>query len=116
MDAHGPAASRVAAPDPTDDAEGLVVQHTASLSDSDTGGETEVRERTRNENALRESEALRAAILDSALDCIICIDAEGRITEFNPAAERTFGHQRGEVVGKRLADVIVPASLREAHR
>jgi PAS domain S-box-containing protein len=116
MDAHGPAASRVAAPDPTDDAEGLVVQHTASLSDSDTGGETEVRERTRNENALRESEALRAAILDSALDCIICIDAEGRITEFNPAAERTFGHQRGEVVGMRLADVIVPASLREAHR
>jgi PAS domain S-box-containing protein len=92
------------------------VKHTASLSEANTEQETEVRDRTRDENALRESEARRAAILDSALDCIICIDAEGRITEFNPAAEQTFGHQRGEVVGKRLADVIVPASLREAHR
>ena len=43
------------------------------------------------------------------------IDHEGRITEFNPAAERTFGYHREDVVGKRLADVIIPPSLREAH-
>ena len=66
--------------------------------------------------ALRRSEARKAAILDSALDCIVTIDHEGCITEFNPAAERTFGYRRDEVVGKQLADVIIPPSLREEHR
>lgn len=66
--------------------------------------------------ALRGSEARKAAILDSALDCIVTIDHEGRITEFNPAAERTFGYRRGEVMGRQLAEVIIPPSLREAHR
>lgn len=66
--------------------------------------------------ALRRSEARKAAILDSALDCILTIDHEGRITEFNPAAERTFGYRRDDVVGKELADIIIPPSLRERHR
>ena len=65
--------------------------------------------------ALRRSEARKAAILDSALDCIVTIDHEGCITEFNPAAERTFGHRRDHVVGERLADVIIPPSLRSEH-
>jgi PAS domain S-box-containing protein len=70
----------------------------------------------REERELKRSEARNAAILESALDCIVTIDHEGCITEFNPAAERTFGHRRDEVVGKQLADVIIPPSLREKHR
>lgn len=66
--------------------------------------------------ALKRSEARKAAILDSALDCILTIDHEGLITEFNLAAERSFGYRRDEVVGKELADVIIPPSLREQHR
>jgi two-component system sensor histidine kinase UhpB len=66
--------------------------------------------------ALRRSEARKTAILDSALDCFVTIDHEGCITEFNPAAERTFGYRREEVVGKQMADVIIPPSLREGHR
>ena len=73
-------------------------------------------ERAQNDAALKESEARKAAILESALDCIVTIDHEGRITEFNPAAERTFGHRRNDVLGKELADVIIPLSLREKHR
>ena len=68
------------------------------------------------ETQLLESEALTGAILESALDCIIAIDAKGRILEFNPAAERTFGYRRAEVVGPELAETIVPPSLRERHR
>ncbi|MGA8312234.1 MAG: PAS domain S-box protein [Terriglobales bacterium] len=68
------------------------------------------------ERELKRSEARKAAILESALDCIVTIDHEGCITEFNPAAERTFGHRRDEVVGKQLADVIIPRSFREKHR
>jgi len=65
---------------------------------------------------LRNEIGEKAAILDSALDCIVTIDHKGCITEFNPAAESTFGYRRDEVVGKLLADVIIPASLREKHR
>jgi PAS domain S-box-containing protein len=69
-------------------------------------------ERTSWEAELRASEARKAAILDSVFDCIITIDHEGRIIEFNRAAERTFGHSRVEVLGRRAVDVIVPPAQR----
>jgi PAS domain S-box-containing protein len=62
------------------------------------------------------SEALHRAVLDCALDCIVTIDGEGRIVEFNPAAERTFGWAEDEVVGRPMVDVIVPPHLRGPHR
>jgi len=64
---------------------------------------------------LRDSEARTGAIVETALDCIIGIDSESRITEFNPAAERTFGHARADVLGRSLPDLIIPPALREAH-
>jgi PAS domain S-box-containing protein len=42
-------------------------------------------------------------------------DASGRIVEFNPAAERTFGYSRKEALGRTMAELIVPPSLRERH-
>ena len=80
------------------------------------GMNTDVEDRRQADAALKCSEARKAAILDSALDCIVTIDHEGRITEFNPAAERTFGYRRDQVVGTPMADVIIPPSLRERHR
>lgn len=65
---------------------------------------------------LRESEARKDAMMQSALDCIISIDHNGRIIEFNPAAEKAFGYARGRVIGRELAETIIPPSLREAHR
>jgi PAS domain S-box-containing protein len=73
-------------------------------------------DRAQSDGALKCSEARKAAILDAALDCIITIDHEGNIVEFNPAAERTFGYRRNDVVGRQLADAIIPPSLREKHR
>jgi diguanylate cyclase (GGDEF)-like protein/PAS domain S-box-containing protein len=61
------------------------------------------------------AEARRLAMLDSALDAIITIDASGRILEFNAAAEQVFGHARADVEGRLLSDVIIPPHLREAH-
>jgi PAS domain S-box-containing protein len=68
------------------------------------------------ERDLRESEARSAAVIAGALDCIITMDDRGRITEFNPAAEKTFGHSRAEAIDQVLADLIIPPALREAHR
>ena len=59
---------------------------------------------------------LNHAILQSALDCIITMDARGRVLEFNPAAERVFGFTREDAVGKELAELIIPVGLREGHR
>lgn len=73
-------------------------------------------ERALSDAALKRSEARKAAILDAALDCIITIDHEGRVIEFNPAAERTFGYRRHEIVGRQLADAIIPPALRKKHR
>jgi PAS domain S-box-containing protein len=72
-------------------------------------------ERNKAEAAARESEARNTAVMEAALDAIVIMDHEGKIAELNPAAERTFGHARHEVVGKSLADVIVPPSLRGRH-
>ena len=68
------------------------------------------------EAAVEQSEALKAAILESALDAIVTIDAAGRIVEFNPSAERTFGFSRSESLGKDVADLIIPPAYRERHR
>jgi PAS domain S-box-containing protein len=73
-------------------------------------------ERSRAEQAIREREARHAAIFDSALDAIITIDDRGRVLEFNSAAEQTFGYQAEEIVGREMAELIVPAGLRDEHR
>jgi PAS domain S-box-containing protein len=63
-----------------------------------------------------ESEARKRAVFESALDCIVTMDSHGRIVEFNPAAERTFGYDAEEVIGVDMAELIVPPDLRDAHR
>jgi PAS domain S-box-containing protein len=65
---------------------------------------------------VRAGEAHAAAILDSALDAVITIDHHGRVLEFNVAAERTFGYSKRKVLGRELAELIVPPHFREAHR
>jgi PAS domain S-box-containing protein len=60
-------------------------------------------------------ERLRATI-EASVDCVITIDAQSTILEFNAAAERTFGYAREDVIGKPLPEMIIPPSLREAHR
>ena len=64
---------------------------------------------------LAEGERLRA-VLDAALDCIVAMDASGRVLAWNPAAARTFGWSAGEALGREMADLIVPPALRERHR
>jgi len=100
-----------------------VVERTAELAAANEELKNEIVERELAEDRLRHeeqelkrSESHKAAIVDSSADCIVAIDHEGRITEFNPAAEQTFGHRRSDVLGRLLADVIIPHSLREKHR
>ena len=65
---------------------------------------------------LAASEARQRAVLEAALDAVISMDGSARITYVNSSFERTFGYRAEEAIGRELAEVIVPPSLREAHR
>ena len=101
--------------DPARDAEGRITGWYSLITDIDDRKRADEKLR-QEESELKHSEARKAAILESALDCILTIDHEGCITEFNLAAEHTFGYRRDEVLGMPLANVIIPLSLREKHR
>ncbi|WP_144186378.1 hybrid sensor histidine kinase/response regulator [Elioraea rosea] len=75
----------------------------------------DVTDRVETERRADATERLRAAIVDGALDCVIAIDEEGLVREWNPAAEATFGIARASMIGKPLGDVIVPERHRQAH-
>ena len=70
---------------------------------------------TRDRRAEDVEAALRAALVQAALDCIVIVDSGGEIVEFNEAAERTFGHRRADVLGQPLAELLIPSALRSAH-
>jgi diguanylate cyclase (GGDEF)-like protein/PAS domain S-box-containing protein len=65
---------------------------------------------------LRSSELRKALILDSALDCIITVDHDGRILEFNAAARRAFGYTRAELFGRDATEKLVPPAERADFR
>ncbi len=80
------------------------------------GAFVDITEHKQATEARRESEARARAMLESALDCIVSVDHQGRIIEFNLAAERTFGRTRAEAMGRLMAELIIPPPLRERHR
>jgi PAS domain S-box-containing protein len=61
------------------------------------------------------SEARLDAIVDSAMDAIITVDAAQSIVLFNRAAEQMFGVRRDEAIGSAL-DRFIPQRFRGAHR
>jgi diguanylate cyclase (GGDEF)-like protein/PAS domain S-box-containing protein len=72
--------------------------------------------RKRMEQQIRESEERKAGMLNAALECIITVDRDGRVVEFNPAAERTFGYRASDIIGQAVVDVLVPEAARERCR
>jgi PAS domain S-box-containing protein len=89
------------------DAEGAFAYSKATVVD--------IGARKRAEIELRESELRNTAIVRAAMDCIVSIDDRGNITEFNPAAENTFGYSREQVLGRDVATTIIPGSMQDAH-
>ena len=68
----------------------------------------------RVERALYASEARWRAIIDSAVDGIVVIDARGRIEAFNAGAVRLFGYEEQELLGRNV-NILMPSPYREEH-
>ena len=74
----------------------------------------DITERKRAEVAIRESEQRLAGIVDSAMDAVISVDTDHRITVFNGAAEKMFGYSADQVIGQPLTGLI-PERFRDLH-
>lgn len=61
------------------------------------------------------SEVIRRTMIQASLDAIIVIDETGSIIEFNPAAERMFGYNRDEILGRDLLQTIIPHYYRKGY-
>jgi PAS domain S-box-containing protein len=72
----------------------------------------DVSDRKLAEEHVRESMARKRAIFDAALDCIVVADQQGRIIDFNRAAEKTFGHRRDDVLGQNMDELLFPKETR----
>ena len=71
-------------------------------------------ERQHTQTALRDSEKRLRAILDTAVEGIITIDASGIIESFNAAAETIFGYTADEIIGSNVS-LLMPRPHRQAH-
>ncbi|MBF0296716.1 MAG: response regulator [Magnetococcales bacterium] len=81
--------------------ENLVAERTSRLRDA--------------HEQLKNREKRLGSILESALDAIITSDRHGRVTGFNPAAEKLFGYPVANAIGRSVAELIVPPELRQSH-
>ncbi|MCX6545906.1 MAG: PAS domain S-box protein [Acidobacteria bacterium] len=87
---------------------GLIVVFTAWIARG-TGDDIE-----NVKNALRESESRLRTITDSAQDAILMMDPEGRVSYWNPAAERIFGYSSDEALRRHIHELIVSPQYRPA--
>ncbi len=94
----------------------VVVEQAMRLEQARQTAEDRADALARAQARLQASEASKAGILDAALDAIITMDVEGRVVDFNPAAESTFGHARSDAIGQQLADLVIPPDARAHHR
>ena len=72
--------------------------------------------RGEKERELSDSEDRLRATVESALDCIIAMDDAGRVLGFNPAAEQCFGYRKQDILGRNLAELVIPERFREGHQ
>ena len=91
-----------------------VQERTTELTRVNASLKEEVGERTRSEEALRESEEKFRSVTQSAIYAIVAADAKGEIISWNNGAQNIFGYEEADVLGKSLT-ILMPEVYRTAH-
>jgi PAS domain S-box-containing protein len=78
------------------------------------GVQTDITDRKRAEQTFHDSEARLRTMIDTAVDGIIIIDAQGTVQLYNAACERLFGYGTQEVVGQNVK-MLMPSPYHEQH-
>ena len=99
-----------------DELEQRVEERTAELARTTEQLKLELTERKRAEEALRESEEKYRTISGTAQDAIVMMDNRGKISYWNPAAERIFGYTTEEAIGNELHIFLGPQRYHEAYK
>ena len=76
---------------------------------------TDIEDQKQSQENLRRAVETNRLIVDTALDAVITMDAEGAITDWNKQAEMVFGWSNTEAIGQHMSDLIIPERLRMAH-
>ncbi len=72
-------------------------------------------ERKQSEKAVRDSETRLRAVINTSLDAVIGMTAQGVITNWNPRATAIFGWSHDQAIGQKLAELIIPPQDRDAY-
>jgi PAS domain S-box-containing protein len=89
------------------DAEGNVVRF--------VGTSTDISDLRQFQENLRRAEEKTRLIVDTALDAVVTMDAEGIIGSWNEQAAVIFGWNQAEAIGQRMSELIIPEEQRVAH-
>ena len=96
-----------------------IAERQAKLEETNATIEQTVEERTRDlqerTNELQQACEQKNAIVQTALDAVVGMDPEGRITGWNSQAEQIFGYSAAEVLGRSMSETIIPERLRAQH-
>ncbi|MDH5613173.1 MAG: EAL domain-containing protein [Gammaproteobacteria bacterium] len=76
----------------------------------------DVTERKQAVQALTESQQKLNTVIETALDAVVQMNANGVITGWNNQAEKMFGWPHEQAIGQLLSETIIPPSYREAHK
>ncbi|MBE9048403.1 PAS domain S-box protein [Pleurocapsales cyanobacterium LEGE 10410] len=95
--------------------EELVAQRTEQLTQTNQLLQEKIAEREQTAVALRDNQQKLEGILDHADEAIISINQQQQIQIFNQSAEKIFGYQSQEIMGKPL-EILIPEALRQIHR
>ena len=95
--------------------ENLVQQRTQEIAQKASALEDALVQQMKFQELLQDSEAELRATLQNANDAFIAMDQDGTIINWNEQAERQLGWTRNEAIGKKMAQMIIPPVMRDAH-